>query len=165
MSTRLVPVGPEHAGPIQRLVEASPDVVGQTRLPDPYPPGGAAPWVAAVAPRHGRGEEYAFAVVDGGGAVVGACGLVVAGREAELGYWVGRGHRGRGHATAAARAAVRFAFGTAGLDRVFALPLADNAASRRVLERAGLALVGTRPAEARWAGRHQAEYEAVRPAR
>ena len=68
----------------------------------------------------------------------------------------------RSHAAAAARAAVRFAFGEAGLDRVVALPLAENAASRRVLERAGLRLVGLQPAEARWAGQTQALYEVTR---
>ena len=73
------------------------------------------------------------------GETAGACGLVVqeGQRAAELGYWIGAPHRGRGYATAAAREAVRFAFAEAGLDRVFALPLAENVASRRVLERVG----------------------------
>ena len=157
----LVPVGPEHAGAVQRLVVSDRQIVAQTRLPDPYPEDGAASWIGHVRRRWGR--EYAFAVRHGG-ETVGVCGLVVAEgeREAELGYWIGRPHWGRGVATEAARAAVAFAFGPAGLDRVVALPLATNAASRRVLEKAGLRLTGLRPAEARWEGQEQAVYRAVR---
>lgn len=159
----LVPVEPTHAGAVQRLVTSDPAIVEQTRLPDPYPEGGAALWIAYARPRHRRGEEYTFAV-ESGGAVVGACGLIVSDdrREAELGYWIGRPYRGRGFATDAARAAVAFAFQRTGLDRVLALPLATNAPSRRVLEKAGFWLTGLRPGEARWEGREQAVYETVR---
>ena len=160
--TELVPIAPHHAEAVQRLVTGSRDIAEQTRLPDPYPEGAAAAWIAYAVPRHQRGEEYAFAVVGPDGETVGACGLIVRGAEAELGYWIGRPFRGEGHASAAARLAVRFAFDEAGLDRLVALPLAENAASRRVLERAGLRFVRTQPAEARWAGRQQALYERTR---
>ena len=164
MAVALTPVAPEHAGAIQSLVASSHDVVVQTRLPDPYPEGGAASWIEYARPRHARGEEYAFAVVSEGGEVVGACGLIVQpdGREAELGYWIGRSFRGRGYATAAAGLAVRFAFSQAGLSRVFALPLATNVPSRRALEGAGLEFVRLQPAEARWPGQEQALYEVAR---
>lgn len=160
----LVPVGPEHAGAIQRLVTGSRDNVEQTRLPDPYPEGGAAAWIEYAAPRHRRGEEYAFAIVDERGDVAGACGLIVqeGRREAELGYWVGDPYRGRGYASAAAREAVRFALAEVGLDRVFALPLATNEPSRRVLSKAGLWFVRLQPAEAKWVGQEQALYEVTR---
>lgn len=163
----LVPIAPEHAEAIQRLVATDRAILEQTRLPDPYPDDGAASWIAYARPRHDRGEEYTFAVVDERGGVVGACGLVVSEdrREAELGYWVGQPHRGKGYATAAVRAALAFAFERAGLARVFALPLATNEASRRVLEKAGLRLTGVRPAEARWAGAEQAVYEVEREGR
>lgn len=54
-----------------------------------------------------------------------------------LGYWIGRPHAGRGHATAAVRAVCRFAFESVGLHRVEAACVPDNLASRRVLEKAG----------------------------
>lgn len=160
----LVPIAPHHAEAVQRLVTASRDIIEQTRLPDPYPEGGAASWIEYAGPRHERGEEYAFAIVAGQGEVAGACGLIVQEdrREAELGYWVGAPHRGRGYASAAACQAVRFAFAEAGLDRVFALPLATNVPSRHVLARAGLRFVRLQPAEARWAGQEQALYEVTR---
>src|SRR5262249_21994915 len=61
---------------------------------------------------------------------------------AEVGYWLGERVWGRGLATAAVRALVAHAFATTVLTRLFALPFADNAASRRVLEKAGFHLEG-----------------------
>lgn len=54
-----------------------------------------------------------------------------------LGYWVGRPHAGRGHATAAVRAVAGHAFDRLKLHRLEASCLPTNAASRRVLEKAG----------------------------
>lgn len=69
------------------------------------------------------------------------------GHQAELGYWSHPDHRGRGVTTEACRLAVRHAFvpvedGGLGLDRVYALAAEGNAASLRVLERAGLTATG-----------------------
>jgi ribosomal-protein-alanine N-acetyltransferase len=59
---------------------------------------------------------------------------------AEVGYWLGEQVWGRGLATAALCALVEYAFATTELTRLFALPFAHNAASRRVLEKAGFVL-------------------------
>lgn len=157
----LVPVAPEHADAVQRLVTGSRDILEQTRLPDPYPETGAASWIEYVGVRHQLGEEYAFAITGRQGEVVGVCGLVVqeGRRDAELGYWVGAEYRGRGYASSAAREAVAFAFTGPRLARVYALPLSSNRPSRRVLEKAGLRFVRLQPAEARWPGQEQALYE------
>lgn len=56
---------------------------------------------------------------------------------AEIGYWLGEGFWGRGIATAALAAVTAPAFAAFGLARIFALPFAANAASIRVLEKAG----------------------------
>lgn len=56
---------------------------------------------------------------------------------ASLGYWAGQRHSGQGYITAAVRAAVRYAFDDLELHRVEAACQPDNAASRRVLEKAG----------------------------
>lgn len=61
---------------------------------------------------------------------------------AEIGYWLGEAHWGRGIATAALRAVTAHALTTLGLTRVFALPFATNAASIRVLEKAGFVCEG-----------------------
>jgi ribosomal-protein-alanine N-acetyltransferase len=54
-----------------------------------------------------------------------------------LGYWVGEPFAGRGHATAAVRAVVGFAFEELKLHRVEAACVPSNVGSRRVLEKAG----------------------------
>lgn len=157
----LAPVEPRHADAIQRLVTSDRSIIEQTRLPDPYPEDGAALWIEYAQPRHLQGVEYTFAV-EHDCEVVGSCGLIVSSDQcvAELGYWIGRPYWGHGYATEAARAAVAFAW--ANVDRVVALPLADDLPSRRVLEKAGLRLTGPRPAEAPWEEQERAVYESVR---
>jgi RimJ/RimL family protein N-acetyltransferase len=66
----------------------------------------------------------------------------IARHTAEIGYWLGRRFWGRGVATDAVRAAARYGFAQLGMHRVFALPFAHNAASARVLEKAGYQLEG-----------------------
>jgi RimJ/RimL family protein N-acetyltransferase len=56
---------------------------------------------------------------------------------AEIGYWLGEPYWGRGIATEALVLATEHAFQSHNLLRLFALPFADNLASRRVLEKAG----------------------------
>jgi ribosomal-protein-alanine N-acetyltransferase len=63
---------------------------------------------------------------------------------AEVGYWLGHQYWGRGIATAAVRLLTRHAFEVRPeLRRLYALPLASNAASARVLVKAGYVLEGT----------------------
>jgi ribosomal-protein-alanine N-acetyltransferase len=78
------------------------------------------------------------------GAVIGATGLqhLAEGDEIEVGYRFLREHWGRGYATEAAGAAIRFGFDELGLDRVVAVTLPTNQASRRVMEKCGLSFVG-----------------------
>ena len=59
---------------------------------------------------------------------------------AEIGYWLGEPFWGRGIAAEALAAVTRYAVDAHGLTRLFALPFAYNAASCRVLEKAGYAL-------------------------
>lgn len=61
---------------------------------------------------------------------------------AEIGYWLGEPLWGRGIVTEALSLVTEHAFAHHNLLRVFALPFADNAASARVLEKAGYALEG-----------------------
>jgi ribosomal-protein-alanine N-acetyltransferase len=59
---------------------------------------------------------------------------------AEIGYWLGEPFWGRGIAAEALAAVTRYAIDAHGLTRLFALPFAYNAASCRVLEKAGYLL-------------------------
>ncbi|MXY22982.1 MAG: GNAT family N-acetyltransferase [Acidobacteria bacterium] len=90
-------------------------------------------------------RETAFAItVDD--LPVGAIGVVlrddVERCSAEIGYWLGEEYWGRGIATSALAGLTRFAFTAYDLERLYALPLASNAASCRVLEKAGYRLEG-----------------------
>src|SRR5690348_15191588 len=58
-------------------------------------------------------------------------------RTAEVGFIFDPRHQGKGFATEAARALIGWAFGSAGLHRVYGRTEARNAASARVLEKLG----------------------------
>ena len=93
----------------------------------------------------GLAMPFALAV-DGG-----FCGQVTVGaitrgsaNSAYLGYWIARGVAGRGIMPTALALVVDHCFGAAGLHRVEANIRPENAASRRVVEKLGFRLEGTR---------------------
>lgn len=107
-------------------------------FPSPYTRADGREWLSD--PLHDSVPLQAFAI-EAGGEAVGGLGLV-AGSDverfsAEIGYWLGEAVWGRGLATAALRAATEYGFARLGLRRIFALPFAYNAASSRVLAKAG----------------------------
>lgn len=61
---------------------------------------------------------------------------------ASMGYWAGQSFAGRGYTTAAVRACISYAFEDLDLHRVEAACQPENAASRRVLEKAGFVQEG-----------------------
>src|SRR5918999_3860412 len=93
-------------------------------------------------------EHYGFSLwpveLKLAGTVIGAAGLqhLADSEEIEVGYRFLREHWGQGYATEAARAEIRFAFDELGLDRVVAVTLPTNQATRRVMEKCGLSFVG-----------------------
>ena len=84
--------------------------------------------------------ERAFAIQHRDEAIGGLgfqVGLDISRVSAEIGYWIGETQWGRGFATRAVSAVTEWAFTEYKLTRVFALVFAYNAASIRVLEKAG----------------------------
>lgn len=63
-------------------------------------------------------------------------------RSAELGYWLGKPFWGRGIMTEAVGQICREAFARFDIVRIYAEPYAENAGSRRVLEKNGFVLEG-----------------------
>lgn len=61
----------------------------------------------------------------------------------DLGYRLIRRYWGRGYATEAANASLRYGFEQLGLEQVYGMCDVANVASRKVLEKVGLKLVGT----------------------
>lgn len=83
--------------------------------------------------------------------VLGLCGIHDWSRErrrAAVGYDLVRSHWGRGIAGEAMREVVRYAFEELGLDRLYALTVAENARSIRLLERLGFRFERVREANA-----------------
>ena len=110
------------------------------RFPHPYTRADAQAFIRAS--RKSEPEcNFAIAV---DGKAVGGIGFHLQGDvervSAEIGYWLGQPFWGRGIATEALVALTTHAIDTHGLTRVFALPFAFNAASCRVLEKAGYVL-------------------------
>ncbi len=75
---------------------------------------------------------------------IGFTGLCVTGFEAhftpcvEIGWRIAYDHWGRGYATEAARAAVKFGFQDLRLEEIVSFTVPDNLRSRRVMERLGM---------------------------
>ena len=78
------------------------------------------------------------------GETVGSAGLqqLEGGPEIEVGYRFLKEHWGQGYATESARASIAYGFGEVGLERIVAVALESNVASRRVLEKCGLREIG-----------------------
>jgi RimJ/RimL family protein N-acetyltransferase len=137
----LRPFSAGDAADVRRLAGERDIAATTLTVPHPYPEGAAEEWIVAHAGRVTRGEAAVFAVtLADTGALVGAIGLEIQAEHSrgELGYWVGKPYWGRGYATEAGRAVVRFAFQELGLSRVFACHFKVNAASGRVMEKLGM---------------------------
>lgn len=72
------------------------------------------------------------------GALIGTVHLRVEPPRAELGFNLARDHWGKGYGTEVVQAVMGFGFGLAGVRRVQAVCHVQNAASARVLEKAGM---------------------------
>jgi RimJ/RimL family protein N-acetyltransferase len=111
-------------------------------FPHPYTRADAEWWIQSV---QGRKPETSFAI-DVDGEAVGGISLMlhddIERCSAEIGYWLAEAYWGRGIATAALRSLTEYAFTEFGLTRVYAVPYARNAASIRVLEKAGYVCEG-----------------------
>lgn len=112
------------------------------RFPHPYTRSDARTFIRETRLQR---PETAFAIAVEG-AAVGGIGFVmnvdVERVSAEIGYWLSEAFWGRGIMTDALVAVTAYAADAHGLTRLYALPFAGNAASCRVLEKAGYVLEG-----------------------
>jgi RimJ/RimL family protein N-acetyltransferase len=141
----LRPFAPADAPDVARLAGAREVAEGTLTVPHPYPEPAAAAWIAGHAAAWADGSRVTYALtLREGGALVGAAGLAItpAHRRAELGYWVGVPHWGRGYCTEAVRALIAFALGPLALHRVEAHHFVRNPASGRVMQKLGMRLEG-----------------------
>lgn len=113
-------------------------------FPSPYTAEDADRWLARVLDQN---PETLFVLADADDVFVGAVGLHlgvgVYRCGAEIGYWLGEAHWGRGLTTAAVGALVDWAFARfPGLERIQGRAFSWNPASGRVLEKNGFVLEG-----------------------
>ncbi|MFI1177723.1 GNAT family N-acetyltransferase [Streptomyces melanogenes] len=153
----LRPVGPQDADAAYAACQ-DPDIQRWTTVPSPYLREHAESFTGTFAPNGWRDDsEFTFAVLlrDASGtgeaqgaapegALVAMVGVMRRGENvAELGFWAAKEHRGRGYMTEAAVAAARWAFTSAGVERLEWRAEVGNAASRAVAEKAGFTMEGT----------------------
>jgi RimJ/RimL family protein N-acetyltransferase len=114
-------------------------------IPYPYDEEKARNWLSFQRQRWESGAEHTFAIVHKEDAqLLGAISIRPNTRheKAEIGYWIGKPYWGLGYATEAARAIIRYAFETLGMNRVYALHFSENPASGQVMQKAGMQFEG-----------------------
>lgn len=142
------PLGPGDAAAVFRACQ-DPDIPRWTPVPSPYTEAHAREWIGTTAPDGWRGDTiYTFGVfTHDGGHLVGTMALVHVEnlarlRQAELGYWTAKEHRGRGLTVEAGREACRWGFTDLGVERIEWRAEAGNTASRAVALRIGFRMEG-----------------------
>jgi len=124
------------------------------RIPFPYSETLAHQWIGGLE----RGEFVRG--VEFEGELIGAVGYMPHDDgSAEIGYWIGKPWWGRGFATEAGDALVRYCFARARIGRLTCCHFVDNPASARVIAKLGFRLVGTCKA---WCDARGAEVETLR---
>ncbi len=126
---------------IEELAGAREVAYNTLRIPHPYPKGEAEAWIRTHEQGMAEGN-YTFAIDDG--ELAGGIGLHVKADfdRAEIGYWLGVPYWGRGYATEAMAAILRFGFEELKLNRIYAGYFSRNAASGRVMGKNGLTREG-----------------------
>jgi RimJ/RimL family protein N-acetyltransferase len=161
LQTARLTLGPLEARDAERLVNLAGafEIADTTAtIPHPYTADDARIFLALDAAERMSGGALRFAVRPDGDALIGVVGLHQIDRDglrAELGYWIGVPWWGKGYATEAARAVVRYGFDELGLHKIHAHYLTRNLASGRVLERLGMQQEGLLRAQMRKWGRFE----------
>ena len=111
-------------------------------FPHPYTAESARSFLAIV----GRQNPVTFFAIATSEEAIGGIGVTlnqdVHRLTAEMGYWLGESHWGKGIMTETISRFTEFAFKRFGLARIYAEPYVTNRASCRVLEKSGFALEG-----------------------
>ena len=113
-------------------------------VPYPYTEEDARAWLAFQ--EENRDVDNTLAIVrKDDGQLVGSISFRPNARhnKAEIGYWIGKPYWGRGYATEAVRAIIRYGFQELGLNRFYATHFTENPASGRVMQKAGMKYEGT----------------------
>ncbi len=143
----LRPLRAEDAPAVHRLVNDWEVAKNLARVPFPYPRELADDWIASTHRQIAEGSAFHLAIIGeekGAEVLVGCAGLTLdrEGREAELGYWIGRRYWGHGVAPEAAGRLARWGLANLPIQAIHASALLDNTRSAQVLRRIGLREIG-----------------------
>jgi len=134
----------EDAAALHRLVNDWEVAKTLARVPFPYPRDLADDWIASTWAQIAAGEAWHLAIAGEDDALLGCVGITLnrGAGGAELGYWVGRRHWGKGLGPEAAARLARWALDELRVGTVRASALLDNARSIAVLRRLGFREAG-----------------------
>lgn len=140
----LRPFEAEDARAVSRLAGDMRVSESAATIPYPYSAELAQSWIEGHGLLRRKGLAIIRAIESPDEGLVGCAELRISSalKATSLGYWIGFPYWGRGYATEAGRALVRYALGELRLLRVRACCLARNLASGRVLEKTGLRYLG-----------------------
>jgi RimJ/RimL family protein N-acetyltransferase len=141
----LRPLQATDAGPLHRIYQSE-EVLRYVPIPSPPSPEQMERFVAR---QQAHWETHCYGhwglLPDGEEEIIGWAGLGYLREldETEVAYMIDQAFWGKGYATEAALAALRFGFEEVKLDHIIALVHPDNLASRRVIDKCGMAYVDT----------------------
>jgi len=141
----LRPLKLSDASRIQELAN-NPNISKMTRsVPYPYNESMAVKWIAATLQMAKSKTCLALAVYSVNEKnIIGTVGIAeIKNSEAVLGYWIGERYWGQGYCTEAVKSLLDYAFATLGLNKITAEHISSNAASGKVMRKAGMTHIGT----------------------
>jgi ribosomal-protein-serine acetyltransferase len=102
-------------------------------------------FIAAADHEADEGKSLSFGIFEGNQVIgsIGFCNVSRVSRRAEIGYWIGLPHQGRGIVTEACKLLIDHAFNDLGLNRVEIRCATGNRRSRAIPERLGFVREGT----------------------
>jgi [ribosomal protein S5]-alanine N-acetyltransferase len=140
----LRPLQPGDARDLVRLIN-DPEIARNTlRIPYPYPAALADEWIATHQKDLGENDEVVWGItMRETDEFMGVIGIVPKPfNVGEIGYWLARAHWGRGYASEAAAAVIRYGFEQRAFNRIEAGVFSFNHASARVLQKCGMIFEG-----------------------
>ncbi len=126
---------------VQRLARHHEVALNTLDMPHPYLDGMAEEWIGSHEAEYLAGKSIIWAIcLKSTNQLIGAIGLNIQRkyRLAELGYWIGLPFWGNGYCTEAVIVVLNHALHTAGLHKVTASHFAENPASGKVMQKAGM---------------------------
>jgi RimJ/RimL family protein N-acetyltransferase len=125
------------------------EVISQlaAQVPWPYPEGGIEEHIRErVIPKQGIDKwVWGISLRENPEELIGVVDLWREGRPEHRGFWLGRAFWGKGYLTEAVRPVMDFAFDQLGFEKLVFSNALGNTRSRRIKEKTGARLVGTKP--------------------